>query len=98
MTKSERNKLINKLVYMMAEKLGYEVDMTDVDVEFISPSGNPDDNISYRRSTQDVCDLNWSSERTKLDVWVLETYIKLLNGKDDNQLDVELEFSKSQLV
>ncbi len=86
MNKSERNKLINKLVYKMAEHLGYEVDMTDVDVEFISPSGNPDNNISYRRSTQDVYDLNWSSERTKEDVETLEIYIKGLNLLGDEEL------------
>ncbi len=40
MTKTERNKTINKLVYKFVEKLGYEVDMSEIDVMFISPDGN----------------------------------------------------------
>jgi hypothetical protein len=79
MTKTEKNKSINKLVYRFAEKLGYEVDMSEIDVMFISPDGNMDNDIQYRRSTQDVYDANWSSEKTKSDVEELEQYIKILN-------------------
>ena len=77
MTKTERNKSINKLVYRFAEKLGYEVDMSEIDVMFISPDGNMDNDIQYRRSTQDIYDANWSSEKTKSDVEELEQYIKI---------------------
>ena len=59
MNKTQRNKAINKLVYKLAEALGYEVDMTETDVMFISPDGNKDNDIQYRRSTQDVYDANW---------------------------------------
>ena len=86
MTKTERNKTINKLVYRFAEKLGYDVDMSEIDVMFISPDGNMDNDIQYRRSTQDVYDANWSSERTKEDVEKLENYIKFLNEKSDDEL------------
>ena len=86
MTKTEKNKSINKLVYRFAEKLGYEVDMSEIDVMFISPDGNMDNDIQYRRSTQDVYDANWSSERTKEDVEKLENYIKFLNEKSDDEL------------
>jgi hypothetical protein len=87
MTKTERNKSINKLVYRFAEKLGYEVDMTEIDVMFISPDGNMDNDIQYRRSTQDVYDANWSSEKTKSDVEELEQYIKILNTLSDEVLE-----------
>ena len=86
MTKTQRNKLINKLVYKLAEALGYEVDMTETDVMFISPDGNKDNDIQYRRSTQDVYDVNWSSEKTKQDVHKLEVYIKGLNLVSDDDL------------
>lgn len=86
MTKTQRNKLINKLVYKFAEALGYEVDMTETDVMFISPDGNKDNDIQYRRSTQDVYDANWSSEKTKQDVHKLEVYIKGLNLLSDDDL------------
>ena len=86
MTKTERNKTINKAVYKMAEHLGYEVDMSEIDVMFISPDGNMDNDIQYRRSTQDVYDANWSSERTKEDVEKLENYIKFLNEKSNDEL------------
>ena len=87
MTKTERNKTINKLVYKFAEKLGYEVDMSEIDVMFISPDGNMDNDIQYRRSTQDVYDANWSSEKTKSDVEELEQYIKILNTLSDEVLE-----------
>jgi hypothetical protein len=87
MTKTERNKSINKLVYRFAEKLGYDVDMSEIDVMFISPDGNMDNDIQYRRSTQDVYDANWSSEKTKSDVEELEQYIKILNTLSDEVLE-----------
>lgn len=87
MNKTERNKTINKLVYKFAEKLGYEVDMSEIDVMFISPDGNMDNDIQYRRSTQDVYDANWSSEKTKSDVEELEQYIKILNTLSDEVLE-----------
>jgi hypothetical protein len=87
MTKTERNKSINKLVYRFAEKLGYDVDMSEIDVMFISPDGNMDNDIQYRRSTQDVYDANWSSEKTKNDVEELEQYIKILNTLSDEVLE-----------
>jgi hypothetical protein len=87
MTKTEKNKSINKLVYRFAEKLGYEVDMSEIDVMFISPDGNMDNDIQYRRSTQDVYDANWSSEKTKSDVEELEQYIKILNTLSDEVLE-----------
>ena len=87
MTKTEKNKSINKLVYRFAEKLGYDVDMSEIDVIFISPDGNMDNDIQYRRSTQDVYDANWSSEKTKSDVEELEQYIKILNTLSDEKLE-----------
>jgi len=87
MTKTERNKSINKLVYRFAEKLGYDIDMSEIDVMFISPDGNMDNDIQYRRSTQDVYDANWSSEKTKSDVEELEQYIKILNTLSDEILE-----------
>jgi hypothetical protein len=87
MTKTEKNKSINKLVYRFAEKLGYDVDMSEIDVMFISPDGNMDNDIQYRRSTQDVYDANWSSEKTKSDVEELEQYIKILNTLSDEVLE-----------
>lgn len=86
MNKTQRNKTINKAVYKFAEHLGYEVDMTEIDVMFISPDGNINNDIQYRRSTQDVYDANWSSEQTKEDVEKLENYIKFLNEKSDDEL------------
>ena len=47
MTKTERNKTIDKLVYKYAESLGYEVDMSEIDVTFIPESGRMDDCIEY---------------------------------------------------
>jgi hypothetical protein len=86
MNKTQRNKLINKLVYKAAEKLGYEVDMTEIDVEFISPTGNKDNNISYRRSSQDISWLNWACGETKLHADILGNTIGWLKGKSDDEL------------
>jgi hypothetical protein len=86
MTKTQRNKTINKIIYQIAESLGYEVDMTEIDVTFISPSGNSDDNIQYRRSSHTVAALNWASEQTLNDEKAFEIYIKGLNLLSDEEL------------
>jgi hypothetical protein len=86
MTKTERNKTINKLVYIMAESLGYEVDMTEIDVTFIPESGNSNDCIEYRRSSHSLAALNWSCEKTQTDVIILEKHIDHWMGMGDNEL------------
>jgi hypothetical protein len=86
MNKTERNKTINKLVYHIAEQLGYEVDMTEIDVNFISPSGNMDDHIEYRRSSHSLAALNWACAKTKMDVQVMEAYIDIVSMLDDDGL------------
>ena len=86
MNKTQRNKTINKLVYRFAESLGYEVDMTDIDPMFISPSGNSDDNIQYRRSTHDLAALNWASDITDGHVMDIEAYIEQLEYMSDDEL------------
>ena len=91
MTKTERNKTINKLVYKYAESLGYEVDMTEIDVNFISESGNMNDHIEYRRSSHSVCCLNWACEKTLNDTVLIESYIDKLNSMDDNVFDIVID-------
>ena len=88
MNKTERRKLTNKLVYKYAESLGYEVDMTETDVNFISSSGNMDDHIEYRRSSHSVCCLNWACEKTLNDTVLIESYVDKLNSMDDNVFDI----------
>lgn len=88
MTKTERNKTINKLVYQYAESLGYEVDMTEIDVNFIPASGNIDDSIEYRRSIHSVCCLNWACIKTQKHVESIESYIDTLNSMGDDVFDI----------
>jgi len=86
MTKTERNKTINKLVYIYAESLGYEVDMSEIDVTFIPESGNMDDCIEYRRSTHSVAAYNWACEKTLKDEILIEIYIDYLTVLNDDEL------------
>jgi hypothetical protein len=87
MNKTKRNKLINKLVYKLAEQLGYEVDTTEIDVEFISPTGDKNNNISYRRSSHDIALYNLACGETKLSVNTLIEYIEWLKDKSDEDLE-----------
>jgi cell fate regulator YaaT (PSP1 superfamily) len=86
MTKTERNKTINKLVYKYAESLGYEVDMTEIDVTFIPESGNMDDCIEYRRSSHSVAALNWACAKTLNDEKLIEDYIDDVSVLGDDEL------------
>jgi hypothetical protein len=86
MTKTERNKTINKLVYIYAESLGYEVDMSEIDVNFIPESGNMDDCIEYRRSTHSVAAYNWACAKTLNDEKLIEDYIDDVSVLGDDEL------------
>jgi hypothetical protein len=86
MTKTERKKTINKLVYKYAESLGYEVDMSEIDVNFIPESGNMDDCIEYRRSSHSVAAYNWACAKTLNDETLIETYIDYLTVLMDDEL------------
>ena len=88
MTKTERNKTINKLVYKYAESLGYEVDMSEIDVTFIPESGRMDDCIEYRRSSHSVAAYNWACAKTLEDEKLIDDYINNL------QLHNDLEFMR----
>ena len=88
MTKTERNKTINKLVYKYAESLGYEVDMSETDVTFIPESGRMDDCIEYRRSSHSVAAYNWACAKTLEDEKLIEDYINNI------QLHSDLEFMR----
>jgi cell fate regulator YaaT (PSP1 superfamily) len=88
MTKTERNKTINKLVYKYAESLGYEVDMSEIDVTFIPESGRMDDCIEYRRSSHSVAALNWACAKTLEDEKLIDDYITNI------QLHSDLEFMR----
>ena len=83
MTKTERNKTINKLVYKYAESLGYEVDMSEIDVTFIPESGKMDDCIEYRRSTHQVNAYNWACAKTLKDEKLIEEYINNIQLHSD---------------
>jgi hypothetical protein len=86
MTKTERNKTINKLVYKYAESLGYEVDMSEIDVNFIPESGNMDDCIEYRRSSHSVAAYNWACAKTLNDEKLIEDYIDNVSVLSDDKL------------
>ena len=88
MTKTERNKTINRLVYKYAESLGYEVDMSETDVTFIPESGRMDDCIEYRRSSHSVAAYNWACAKTLEDEKLIEDYINNI------QLHSDLEFMR----
>ena len=88
MTKTERNKTIDKLVYKYAESLGYEVDMSEIDVTFIPESGRMDDCIEYRRSSHSVAAYNWACAKTLEDEKLIDDYITNL------QLHNDLEFMR----
>ena len=88
MTKTERNKTIDRLVYKYAESLGYEVDMSEIDVTFIPESGRMDDCIEYRRSSHSVAALNWACAKTLEDEKLIDDYITNL------QLHSDLEFMR----
>jgi cell fate regulator YaaT (PSP1 superfamily) len=83
MTKTERNKTIDKLVYKYAESLGYEVDMSEIDVTFIPKSGRMDDCIEYRRSSHSVAALNWACAKTLEDEKLIDDYINNLQLHND---------------
>ena len=83
MTKTERNKTIDKLVYKYAESLGYEVDMSEIDVTFIPESGRMDDCIEYRRSSHSVAALNWACAKTLEDEKLIDDYINNLQLHND---------------
>jgi hypothetical protein len=83
MTKTERNKTINKLVYKYAESLGYEVDMSEIDVTFIPESGRMDDCIEYRRSSHSVAAYNWACAKTLEDEKLIDDYITNLQLHND---------------
>jgi hypothetical protein len=88
MTKTERNKTINKLVYKFAESLGYEVDNSDNDIMFVSDTGKIDDDIQYRRSCHTVAAVNWASEKTLNDEKAIDIYIaKILKFSDDELIN-----------
>ena len=91
MNKTERNKIINVQVYKYAESLGYEVDMTEIDVTFIPESGEMNDCIEYRRSSHSVATLNWACEKTLNDEWLIEKYIDKLKAMSDEQLLIEYQ-------
>ena len=86
MTKTERRKTINKLVYIYAESLGYEVDMSEIDVNFIPESGNMDDCIEYRRSSHSVAAYNWACAKTLNDEKLIENYIDDMSVLSDDKL------------
>ena len=88
MTKTERNKTIDKLVYKYAESLGYEVDMSEIDVTFIPESGRMDDCIEYRRSSHSVAAYNWACVKTLEDEKLIDDYITNI------QLHSDLEFMR----
>jgi hypothetical protein len=90
MNKTERNKTINKLVYKFAESLGYEVNMDETDVTFISDSGDGDNDISYRRSSHTICAFNWACDKTLRDEKLLDEYIDKILLMSDDELISEL--------
>jgi hypothetical protein len=89
MNKIERRKIINVQVYKYAEKLGYEIDFTDTDPMFISPDGNNDNDIQYRRSNHTLAALNEASAETHSNILLIEKYIDELEAMSDEQLLVE---------
>ena len=90
MNKTERNKTINKLVYKLAESLGYEVDSSDNDIMFVPNTGKIDDEIQYRRSSHMVAAVNWASEKTLKDEKTLDEYITKIVKFSDDELISEL--------
>jgi hypothetical protein len=89
MTKTERNKTINKQIYKLAESLGYEVNMDETDVIFISPDGNNDNDIQYRRSCHTIAALNWASTKTLGHEKLMDDYIDELKLMSDEELLIE---------
>ena len=89
MTKTERNKTINKQIYKLAESWGYEVNMDETDVIFISPDGNNDNDIQYRRSCHTVAALNWASSDTLINEKLMDEYIEVLKAMTDEELLIE---------
>ena len=89
MNKTERNKTINKQIYKLAESLGYELDMNETDVIFISPDGNNDNDIQYRRSCHTVAALNWASSDTLINEKLMDEYIEELKLMSDEELLIE---------
>ena len=89
MNKTERNKTINKQVYRLVEGWGYEIDMTDIDPVFLSPNGDNNDDIQYRRSNHTVAALNWASKETLRDEELINEYIDMLKEMSDEQLLIE---------
>lgn len=89
MNKTERNKLINKQVYRLVEGWGYDIDFTDTDPMFLSPDGDYNDDIQYRRSNHTLAALSWASPETLINATLIEKYIKELKAMSDEQLLVE---------
>ena len=94
-TKTEVRKIILSDFYNHIEtKFGkdWELNFEDNDV-IINPifegSNFADDGISFRRSTFSLCDYNWSCEKTKEDLVLMENYLLSLINEMETKHNVK---------
>ena len=88
MTKKEIKSAINKAAYELAKSMGYEVhdDEGDGTVLFASVDYTSiDDTITWHRSHQETCVLNWSSDKIKADAEAIDAHMKPIIEQYNNQ-------------
>jgi len=79
MNKKEIKSAINKAAYAFAKSLGYEVEDNEGDgtVLFVPVDYTSiDDTITWHRSYNETCVLNWSSDKTKADAELIDAHMK----------------------
>lgn len=88
MNKKEIKSAINKAAYAFAESMGYEVhdDEGDGTVLFVPVDYTSiDDTITWHRSHQETCVLNWSSDKIKADAEAIDAHMKPIIEQYNNQ-------------
>jgi hypothetical protein len=88
MNKKEIKSAINKAAYELAKSMGYEVhdDEGDGTVLFVPYDYTSiDDTITWHRSYQETCVLNWSSDKIKSDAEAIDAHMKPIIEHYNNQ-------------
>jgi hypothetical protein len=88
MNKKEIKSAINKAAYELAKSMGYEIhdDEGDGTVLFVPVDYTSiDDTITWHRSYQETCVLNWSSDKIKADAEAIDTHMKPIIEQYNNQ-------------
>ncbi len=88
MNKKEIKNAITKEVCELVKSMGYEIhdDEGDGTILFVPVEYTTmDDTITWHRSYQETCTLNWASDKIKLDAEAIDAYMKPMIEYYNNQ-------------